>query len=90
MMSSGRYHWSNCASPARFFVINASASVPWLILLLHPSWVTLELALGMTGVLIYIEVIKKMTVVAFLRAIGVQLVGRQKSTMNLVKESQKT
>ena len=48
------------------------------------------LALGMTGVLIYIEVIKKMTVVAFLRAIGVQLVGRQKSTMNLVKESQKT
>lgn len=85
-MSEGRFHWSNCAPPAKFFKINATASVPWLVLLLHPSWWGLYTAVGVTVVLVYIEVVKKMTVLAFVRSIGVALTGRVKATVNLLKE----
>lgn len=85
-MSEGRFHWSNCAPPAKFFKINAASSVPWLILLLHPSWWGLYLAVGVTVTLIYIEVVKKMTVIAFMRSISISLTGRVKSTANLLKE----
>lgn len=82
-MLTGRYHWSNCAFPARFFKINAVASLPWLSVVLHPSWTTACVALVVTGALIYIETIRGMTVSAFLRAINVLLTGRVKSTGNL-------
>lgn len=85
-MATGRYHWSNCAPPAQFFKINAVASVPWLALVLHPGWTTFYVALVVTGVLLYVEIVKKMSVVAFLRAVNIALTGRVKSTMNLVKE----
>lgn len=85
-MSSGRYHWSNCALPAKFFVINAVASLPWLVLILFPRWSTLILAVVLTTILIYIEVVLKMTVSSFMRAIGVFLTGRVKATRSLFDE----
>ncbi len=85
-MATGRYHWSNCALPARFFRINAAAALPWLIVILHPSWNTLWIALAVTAILIYIEMFKKMTVKAYMRSLNILLTGRVKSTKNLIKE----
>ena len=87
-MAIGRYHWSRCAPPARFFVINASAALPWLLLLLVPAWwkFLLPLALCMTVGLVYIEVVKKMTVAAVCRQAAVLLVGRVRTTTSLLKE----
>lgn len=87
-MATGRYHWSRCAPPARFFVINASAALPWLMLLLVPAlWkLLLPLALSMTVALVYIEVVKKMTVRAVCRRAAVFMVGRVRTTHNLLKE----
>jgi general stress protein CsbA len=85
-MATGRYHWSNCAYPARFFKINATASLPWLGVVLHPSLTTFYVALVVTAILLYIEIVKKMTVTAFVRAINIWLTGRVKSTRNLIKE----
>jgi len=85
-MATGRYHWSNCAPPARFFKINAAASLPWLAVILHPSWMTFYVALVVTAILLYVEIVKKMSVTAFMRAINVWLTGRVKSTKNLIKE----
>lgn len=66
-MSTGRYHWSNIAPEAKFFIINASASVPWLGLILHPSWTTLVFAVVMTLFLLYVQ-FKKMTFRTFLKS----------------------
>lgn len=88
-MSSGRYHWSNCALPAKFFVINAVASLPWLALILFPRWSTLVLAILLTGILIYIEVVMKMTLSSFMRAVGVFLTGRVKATRSLFDEARR-
>jgi len=85
-MATGRYHWSNCAYPAQFFKINAAASLPWLGFILHPSWMTFYVAFVVTAILLYIEIVKKMSVTAFMRAINVWLTGRVKSTKNLIKE----
>ena len=87
-MATGRYHWSRCAPPARFFVINASAALPWLTLLLVPLlWkFLLPLALVMTGGLVYIEVVRKMTVRAVVRQVAVFMVGRVRTTHNILKE----
>jgi len=85
-MAVGRYHWSNCAYPAQFFKINAVASLPWLGVILHPSGLTFYSALLVTVLLIYIEIIEKMTVTAFIRSIGILFTGRVKSTKNLIKE----
>lgn len=85
-MALGRYHWSNCAPTARFFKINALASVPWLALILHPAWITALLAIAVTGILIYIELIRKMTLLAFFRSINIWMTGRVKPTSNFLKE----
>lgn len=85
-MSAGRFHWSNCAPSARFFNINAVVSVPWLALILHPSWITAAVAVVITGVFIYIEIVKKMTLIAFFRSINICLTGRVKPTSNFLKE----
>ena len=87
-MAKGRYHWSRSAPPARFFVINASAALPWLMLLLVPAlWkFLLPLALCITFGLVYIEVVKKMTLRAVFRQAGVFLVVRLLTTHNILKE----
>lgn len=87
-MAKGRYHWSRSAPPARFFVINASAALPWLLLLLVPAFwkFLLPLALLMTFSLVYIEVVKKMTVGAVCRQLGVFMVGRVRTTHSLLRE----
>ena len=82
-MATGRHHWSHCARPAKFFVINASAAVPWLALALMPGWTLLWIALTLSAALIYIEIMKKMTVNAFLRACIIQLTGRTKTTQTI-------
>lgn len=85
-MVSGRYHWSNAAPPAAFGKINAVAAIPWLVVILHPSWWALYFALGVSAVLIYIELYKKMTLKSFAREVNIWVTGRVKSTVNLVKE----
>lgn len=85
-MSTGRYHWSNCALPAKFFIINAVASVPWLLLILFPAWGTLIFAVLLTAILVYIEVVMKMTLGAFVRAVTVFLTGRVKATRSVFDE----
>ncbi|MCX2889474.1 MULTISPECIES: hypothetical protein [unclassified Pseudomonas] len=69
-------------------MINASAALPWLMLLLVPAlWkFLLPLALCMTFALVYIEVVKKMTVRAVCRRVAVFMVGRVRTTHNLLKE----
>ncbi|MGO3987620.1 hypothetical protein ABI582_25015 [Pseudomonas sp. SAS7] len=69
-------------------MINASAALPWLMLLLVPAlWkYLLPLALCMTFALVYIEVVKKMTVRAVCRRAAVFMVGRVRTTHNLLKE----
>ena len=64
-MSTGRYHWSNIAPEAKFFIINASASIPWLALILFPRWITLAIAVVLTAFLLYVQ-FKKMTFGKFL------------------------
>lgn len=85
-MAQGREHWSKSAPPARFFVINAVAAVPWLLLFLFPGLTMLSIAVALTGFLVYIEIFKKMTVRAYVRSIGVFLTGRVKTTTNILKE----
>lgn len=85
-MAQGRSHWSKSAPPARFFIINAVAGVPWLLLLLFPSLKVLFAAIALTCFLVYVEVWKKMSVTAYLRSLGVALTGRVKATTNLLKE----
>ncbi|WP_426810485.1 hypothetical protein ABOC32_06585 [Pseudomonas sp. WOUb67] len=62
--------------------------MPWLMLLLVPAlWkFLLPLALCMTLALVYIEVVKKMTVRAVCRRAAVFMVGRVRTTHNLLKE----
>lgn len=85
-MATGRYHWSNAAYSARFFVINAAACLPLLALILHPSWLGLYVTLATIVFLFWVEKIKKMTLSAFLRSINIVLTGRIKSSINLLKE----
>mgnify|MGYP003620867133 FL=1 len=66
-MSTGRYHWSNIAPEAKFFIINASASIPWLVLILFPRWITLAIAVVQTAFLHYLQ-FKKMTFGKFLKS----------------------
>ncbi len=66
-MSTGRYHWSNIAPEAKFFIINASASIPWLALILFPRWITLAIAVVLTAFLLYVQ-FKKMTFGKFLKS----------------------
>ena len=85
-MAQGRYHWSNGAYPAQFIKVNAIASIPWLGVILYPRWSTVILAVIVTGLFIYIEFVKKMTVKAFFRAIVIAATGRIKSTTSFLKE----
>ena len=85
-MATGRYHWSNGAHSARFFVINAAACIPLLVLILHPSWWGLYATLATIAFLFWVEKIKKMTLSAFTRSINISLTGRVKSSINLFKE----
>lgn len=85
-MAKGRYHWSNAAHSARFFKINAIAAVPILILVLFPSMTWLFITLGIIGFLIYVEVIKKMSLRAFFRSVNIVLTGRVKASLSLIKE----
>lgn len=64
---TGRYHWSNIAPEAKFFMINATASIPWLALILFPRWSTLAVAIILTAFLLYVQ-FKKMTVRTFLKS----------------------
>lgn len=66
-MAAGRYHWSNVAPEAKFFIINATASVPWLALLLWPRWSTLILAVVVTVFLIYVQ-FRKMTFKTYIKS----------------------
>ena len=81
-MATGRYHWSQCAYPAKFFAINANASTPWLILALHPSYSFLTVAATLTVFFIYIEFFKKMTFVSYMRSLRSAISGRIKSVKN--------
>lgn len=85
-MAKGRYHWSNGAYVARFFVLHWSACVPLLILVLHPSWTLLYVAVGWLAFLLWVEKILKMTLAAFARAINIWVTGRVKASINLLKE----
>lgn len=85
-MATGRYHWSNGAHSARFFIVNAVACVPLLALILHPSWWALYASLATFAFLFWVEKIKKMTISAFFRSVNIALTGRVKSSLNLIKE----
>lgn len=66
-MSTGRYHWSNISHEAKFFVINASASLPWIAMFLYPRWSTLLVAVVLTAFLLYVQ-FRKMTLGAFFKS----------------------
>jgi len=85
-MAQGRYHWSKSAPPVRFFVINAFAAVPWLLLLLFPGLTLLCIAVAWTSFLVYVEKFKKMSLISYMRSIGVFLTGRVKATTSILKE----
>ncbi|ARR15382.1 hypothetical protein B7L66_24215 (plasmid) [Xanthomonas citri pv. citri] len=56
------------------------------MVILHPSWWALYLGVGVSALLIYIELYKKMTLKSFARQVNIWVTGRVKSTVNLVKE----
>lgn len=85
-MAKGRYHWSNAAPAAKFFKINAVAAVPILLLFLYPSMTLLYVTLGIVGFLIWVELIKKMSLRAFLRSVNILITGRVKASINNIKE----
>lgn len=85
-MATGRYHWSNGAYGARFFMFSAVACLPLLALILHPSWTILYIWLATLAVLGYIQLWKKMTLRAYARSLNIVLTGRVKSSLNLVRE----
>lgn len=85
-MTSGRSHWSNSARSAVFVKINAIAAVPLLLLLLFPSMKLLYFSIVFIGLLIYVEVIKGMSIKAFLRELNVKLTGHIKTTSNLLAQ----
>jgi hypothetical protein len=85
-MATGRYHWSNAAYAARFFVINVTAFIPVVGLILHISWFMLYLSLGFVAFFFWIERVRKMSMSAFRRSLNIVLTGRIKSTMNLLEE----
>lgn len=82
----GRYHWSNAAYSARFWKLHASIAVPILGILLHPGWLTVGITVAYAGVLIWIEVVQKMTIVAYTRKLNIVFTGRVKATVNLVRD----
>ena len=79
-MAEGRYHWSNTAMTAKFFIIPAECALPWLLLLVYPRWSTMYLAIFLTGLFLYLELVKKMSAFDFLRRIRVKLLGRTRGT----------
>jgi hypothetical protein len=85
-VATGRSHWSNGARSAQFFVINAAACLPMLVLILHPTWSGLYVTLGTIAFLFWVEKVKKMTLSAFARSINIALTGRVKASLNLFKE----
>lgn len=85
-MAKGRYHWSNAAHSARFIKINAVAAVPLLILILFPSMTGLFITLGIIAFLIWVELVKKMSIRAFFRSVNIVLTGRVKASLSLIKE----
>lgn len=85
-MSEGRNHWSNCALTAQFVVIDAIAAIPWFAVLLHPRWGTAGVALVVTVFLIYVQNIRKMTVLDYFRGLFVSVSGRVRSTTNIIDD----
>lgn len=85
-MASGRHHWSNAAYSARFFVINAAAAVPLLVLILRPSFGALYAVLATFVFFFVVEKVLKLTIPSFWRAINIWITGRVKVTLNLIKE----
>jgi len=81
-MSTGRYHWSNLAPSAKFFILDAKAAIPWIALPLAPSWTLLGVAVGVTLFFVYVEVIRKLTITAFLRTLGMTLIGYERRARN--------
>ena len=86
MSNYGRHHWSNAAYKAVFFKVNAMVAFPWVFLALSPSWSHLWFAIVMTVFFSYIELRKKISISAAFRYLRVGLVGRTKSTKNMIKE----
>jgi len=86
-VSTGRSHWSNGARSAQFFVVNAVACVPLLVLVLRPSWLGLYATMATFACLFWVEKVKKMTLSAFARSINIALTGRVKASLNLFKET---
>ena len=85
-MSQGRYHWSNCAPSAKFFVVSAGAGVPLIGLVLHPSMFMLWTALTGVVVLGIIQVVMRLSIPSFFRTINIWLTGRLKTTDALFKD----
>lgn len=85
-MAKGRYHWSNAAYGARFIKINAVAAVPLLLLILFPSMTLLYVTLGFVGFLIWVELIKKMSLRAYFRSVNILITGRVKASLSNIKQ----
>lgn len=86
-MSQGRYHWSWCANRARFFVIDALAFIPWVILALHPSFSVFLIAVAITVALAFIELYLKLSLNAAWNAFLVFLTGKHKPTGKMFTDS---
>lgn len=86
MANDGRHHWSNAGESARFFVLDAVVSVPWLLCLLFPRIWTLCAALFVSCLCIYVEMFKGMSLLAFARSLVIGLTGRVKSTVNIIDD----
>jgi hypothetical protein len=85
-MANGRYHWSHGANYVRLGFISAFSGFPILLVILHPAWWTATIVAVVIPFLIWVEIVKKMTLPAFFRSINIVLTGRIKSSINLFKE----
>jgi len=79
-------HWSNAARPARFLGMNGFTSILMGIMLFNHSWKIWGFGVVIMVFLLWIERVKKMTILSFLRWLNVLLIGRQRRTQDMLRE----
>lgn len=69
-----RYHWRDASRTPRFFIVDALAAIPLVLVFMHISWTTFWIAVSTTTFFVILERFK-FTVPIFLRWLRCTLAG---------------
>jgi hypothetical protein len=81
----GMHHWSNGGKPARFLGMNGFTSIFIGGMLFYRNLNFWLFSIAVIAFLLYIEKVKKMTFRSFLRRLNVLLIGRLRSTQDVLR-----